>query len=52
MATASIFIDKYHPQKNGKCTVSLRITHQQKKKYYPTGIRLTVKEFERIINAK
>jgi integrase/recombinase XerD len=52
MATASIFIDKYHPQINGKCTVSLRVTHQQKKKYYPTGIRLTVKEFERVMKAK
>lgn len=52
MATASIHIDKYHPQKKDKCTISILVTHQQKKKYYPTGIRLTVKEFKRVMTAK
>lgn len=52
IATVSAFIDKYHPQKDGKCSVTIRITNQRKKKYYPTGISLTELDFERVMTAK
>ncbi|GAB2841336.1 tyrosine-type recombinase/integrase [Ferruginibacter profundus] len=52
IATVSAFIDKWHPQKDGNCSVSIRVTSQRKKKYYPTGISLKAPDFERIMIAK
>ena len=49
LATTSIFIDKYHPQKDGKCAISVRVTHQRRKKYYPTSYNLTVEQFNKVI---
>lgn len=49
LASTSIFIDKYHPQKDGKCAISLRITHQRKKRYYPTAFKLTPEDFDRVM---
>lgn len=40
-ATVSKFIDRYHPKQNGECTVSIRVTYQRTKKYYPTALSLT-----------
>jgi integrase/recombinase XerD len=51
-ATVSVFIDSYHPQKDEKCKVSIRITFQRKKRYYPSKTSLTVKDFTRIMTAK
>lgn len=51
-ATASPFIDRYHPQKDGQCAVSIRITYERKKKYYATGLRLIPKDFDKVITAK
>lgn len=51
-ANAKAFIDSYHPQKDGKCSVSIRVTNQRKKKYYPTGIKLFSKDFEKVMTAK
>jgi len=60
-ATVSAFIDRYHPKQHtddskpkepGKCSVSIRVTSQRKRKYYPTGIDLTAKDFDRIMEAK
>lgn len=51
-ATTSIFIDKYHPQKDGKCAISIRVTHQRKKKYYPTIYSLTLSDFEKVKTAE
>jgi len=51
-ANAKAFIDKYHPQKNKKCAISIRVTFQRKKRYYPTGLDIYPKDFERITNAK
>lgn len=48
-ATTSIFHDKYHPQKDGRCAVSIRITCQRKKRYYPTAFNLTIADFERVM---
>jgi len=51
-ATVFVFIDSYHPQKDQKCKISIRVTFQRKKKYYPTKTSLTVKDFTRIMTAK
>lgn len=52
IATISAFIDKYHPQKDGNCSVSIRVTSQRKKKYYPTGLSLKATVFTRVMTAK
>lgn len=54
MKTASVaaFIDKSHPRKDGNCSVTIRVTHQRKKKYYPTGLSYKHEEFERVMSAK
>lgn len=51
-ATVSPFIDRYHPQKDGNSKVSIRVTHQRKKKYYATNICLKADDYDRIIAAK
>lgn len=51
-ANASVFIDRYHPQKDGKCKISIRITHNRNRRYYPTNIALIASEFDRIMLAK
>lgn len=48
-ATTKIFIDKYHPKKDGKCASSIRIYHDGRREYYPTEITLTEDEY---LNAK
>lgn len=49
-ATTAIFIDTYHQQKDGKCAVKIKVTHNRERKYYPTGISLTEKEFLKTLN--
>jgi integrase/recombinase XerD len=51
-ASTSIFIDRYHPKAGGKCAVTIRVTAERKKKYYPTDISLTVPEYEKIMGDK
>ena len=51
-ATTAIFIDKYHPQKDGTCAVSIRITFDRKKRYYPTKYNLTPEDFEKVKSAE
>ncbi len=51
-ATTSIFIDKYHPKTGGLCAVSVRVTYDRKKKYYPTNCSLTISDFEKVIGDK
>lgn len=51
-ANVSVFIDRYHPQKDGKCKISIRITHDRKRRYYPTNLTLTASEYDRIMTAK
>jgi len=46
-ATTSLFINSHSPNSNGKCSVSVRVTFDRKKKYYPTGLTLTVADFEK-----
>ena len=50
--TTSIFIDKYHPKTDGTCAISIRITFERKKKYYPTSIQLTAEDFNKTQSVK
>lgn len=51
-ATTAIFIDQYHPRANGTCAVSIRITHDRKKKYYPTPFALTPDDYKKVMGEK
>lgn len=51
-ATTAIFIDKYHPKAGNLCAVSVRVTFDRKKKYYPTGISLTLADYEKAMGQK
>lgn len=51
-AEADIYLDKTRPKKSGKCSVKIKITHNRKRKYFSTGIDLTIKEFEHILFGK
>jgi integrase/recombinase XerD len=46
--TTSIFYNKYKERPDGKCPVSIRVTYQRKKKYYPTIYQFTLDEWERM----
>lgn len=48
----SAFIDRYHPKQDLTCNVSIRVTYQRKKKYYPTGISVQPSDFDRAMTAK
>jgi integrase len=52
IASVIAFIDKYHPQKDGNCKVSIRVTYQRKKRYYPTSLSVKATDFERLMTAK
>ncbi len=51
-ADVSIYIDKSRPKKNGKCSVKIKITHKRKRKYFSTGIDLTLEDFEQAFFGK
>ena len=46
------FIDKYHPNQEGLCKVSIKITHLRKRRYYPTSLNLKAEDFEKLMSAK
>lgn len=48
-ATTSLFIDSYHPKANNKCAISLRVTYERKKRYYPIPHHLTKEDFKNIM---
>ncbi|WP_053969742.1 site-specific integrase [Mangrovimonas sp. ST2L15] len=50
-ATAEIYLDP-REKATGECSVKIRVTYNRKRKYYSTGIDLTVGEFEKIIRSK
>lgn len=50
--TTNIFIDKYHPKADGKCAISIRVTFNRKKRYYPTKYKLTVAEFDKLFTER
>lgn len=51
-ANATAYLNKYYPDTDGNCPVTIRITYDRKRKYYPTDLKLTEADFERIMNAK
>lgn len=51
-ANVSLYIDQYHPQQEGKCAISIRVTCQRKRKYYPVGISITPNEFNQVLKGK
>lgn len=51
MAAAStrIFIDEHHPGKETKkCAISICVTHKGKRRYYRSGVNLTMSEYTRM----
>jgi len=51
-ATTAIFIDKWHPKKDGKCAITVRVTSDRQKRYYPTDHTLTLSDFEKAQGVK
>src|SRR5215469_14496488 len=51
-ANVSIYLDRYHPLQDGKCSVSVRLTFNKKRKYYSIGVCLKSEDFDRIMAAK
>lgn len=51
-ATTAIFIDRYHPKTDGRCSVTIRVTFERKKRYYATGELLTPQDFDKAIGDK
>jgi integrase/recombinase XerD len=46
-ASTSIFINKYVPNTNGLCSISIKVTFNRQRRYYPTPITLTIADFEK-----
>ncbi len=51
-ATCSLFINKHNPSSKGECSISVRITYNRRKKYYPTGICLPVEDFNKAMGER
>ncbi len=51
-AHADIYIDKYRTNKNGECSVKIKITYNGRRKYFSTGINLTHEDFQKLFNVK
>lgn len=50
--TTAIYFNKYKPQKDGKCPVSIRVTFNREKKFYDTGKRLSLTDYEKLYSLK
>lgn len=50
--TAAIFFDTRRIKENSRYPVKYRVTHMRKRLYYPSGIDLSKKEWNRLPNAK
>lgn len=51
-ANTSAYLDRSHPKNDLTCSVSIRVTHQRKRKYYPTGISVQASDFDRAMTGK
>lgn len=51
-ATAIPAIDRNHPRKDKTCSIYIRVTHQRKKKEYPTGISMLPDDYDRIMKSQ
>ena len=52
IATVTPFIEKRQSKLDEPRTISLRVTHQRKRKYYATDLQVKPAYFEKIMNAK
>lgn len=52
VAEASIYIDELRPKINGKCSIKVKVTYNRKRRYYSTGIELSIEDFNKVFNAK
>ena len=50
--TSSLYLDTYHPKKDGKCSLSVRVTFNRVRRYYPIPFLLTPDEFKKINGLK
>lgn len=50
--TTAIYFNKWVPNKEGKCPLSLKITYNRKRRYYSTEYSLTPEEFEKVMAEK
>lgn len=46
-AKTALFINKYFPNAKGLCSISVKVTFDRKRRYYPTPITLTLADFEK-----
>jgi integrase/recombinase XerD len=51
-ATAVYYLDTIRPKKNGNCSVKIKVTYNRQRKYYSTGMELSISEYENILNSK
>ena len=47
--TTAIYFNKWVPNKEGKCPLSLKVTYNRKRRYYSTEYALTPDEYEKVI---
>lgn len=47
-----LYINKHSPNSKGTCSISVRITYNRKKRYYPTGISLSVEEYSNAMSER
>lgn len=52
IASTSIFINKYRPNAEGLCSISIRVTFERKKKYYPTPVSLHPDDYAKVQGVK
>ncbi|MEP6645782.1 MAG: site-specific integrase [Saprospiraceae bacterium] len=47
--TTAIYFNRWVPNKEGKCPLSLKVTYNRKRRYYSTEFALTPEEYEKVI---
>ncbi len=50
--TTAIYFNKWVPNKEGKCPLSLKVTYNRKRRYYSTEYALTLEEYEKVMTEK
>jgi integrase/recombinase XerD len=50
--TVKAFVNSHHPNQDDECSVTIRVTHDRIKRYYPTGILMKAADFDRVMKAK
>jgi integrase len=50
--TTAIYFNKWVPNREGKCPLSLKVTYNRKRRYYSTEYALTQEEFDKVMVEK